>query len=121
MRPDELLSYELVWDGAEFIQERAPLKVDVEAVPKTDLLFALKHIRVNSEGEPNSPTALLEAGHDLLPDLLAESESQKAVFNLLLLSLDFLPSILLSINFHHNESCINIFNNLTKYIRIKNT
>jgi hypothetical protein len=39
--PNELLGDGIFWHVAEFIQERATLEVDVQAIPETELLFSL--------------------------------------------------------------------------------
>jgi hypothetical protein len=85
MRPYKLLWDCVFWNGPQFPEEWSFLEVEVEAISETYFFMALECVWLCAEWELDGAAALPEAADDLLAHLLRESQSQVAIFDLLLL------------------------------------
>ena len=86
--PNKLLWDGIFWHISEFPQEGTTLKVKIQAVTKAKFFFTLECIRLSTERVLYGPSTFFEACKSLLADFLSKTKSEKAVFNLFLLSCD---------------------------------
>ena len=85
MSPDELLGDSVFGDFAEVFEVGTLLELVVHAVAEAVVIAAEKSHLVNTEGELDGATALLEAGKRVMAHLLRKAETQVGLFNLGLL------------------------------------
>jgi hypothetical protein len=101
VRPYKFLWNSIIRDGSEFVEERAFLEIEIQAVAKAKLLLALEGIGLNAERVFQAAPTLLVACHDLFANFLGKAESEIAVLDLLLLSSEIFKENLI-LTFHDN-------------------
>ena len=84
--PNKLFGDGILRHVAQFVQEGTTLEVEVQAVAKAELFFSLECIWLCTERVLYGASTLFVACESLLAHLLSKTESEEAVFDLLLLS-----------------------------------